>query len=160
VNKFLKLEGATQGLIKGPVTQPGKEDTISVLSFSHGVEQLSDIGGFREPTRIRHSNVNPLVIVKLIDRTTPLLYKALATGESIKTFNLSFYAKTAVGSEFLQFTIELFGTAIKSIFEVKQNSDSTPDLMKFAEYEQVTFFEGPTQWTWYDGQNRTSYQMT
>jgi len=158
VNKFLKLEGVTQGLIKGPVTQPGKEDTISVLSFSHGVEQRDFIGPFRD--RTSHPHVNSLVIVKLIDRSTPLLYKALATGESIKTFNLSFYAKTAVGSEFLQFTIELFGTLIESILEVKQNSDSTPDLMKYAEYEQVTFFGGPIQWSWYEGQNRISYQMT
>ena len=42
VNKFLKLEGVTQGLIKGSVTQKGKEGMISVLSFSHEVNSIYD----------------------------------------------------------------------------------------------------------------------
>jgi type VI secretion system Hcp family effector len=85
------------------------------------------------------------------------LYKALATGELMKTFNLAFYAKTAAGSEVLQFTIDLSGAIIRDIVQVKQNCDSTPDLMKFAKYEQVSFGYAPMQWTWYDGTNRISY---
>jgi type VI secretion system secreted protein Hcp len=161
VNKFLKLEGVTQGLIKGSVTQKGREGMISVLSFSHEVNSIYDpMGVIREPTRLPHLDYKPLVLVKLIDRSTPLLYKALATGELMKTFNLVFYAKTAAGSEVLQFTIDLFGAIIRDIVQVKQNSDSTPDLMKFAEYEQVSFGYAPIQWSWYDGPNRISYQRS
>jgi type VI secretion system secreted protein Hcp len=159
LNKFLKLEGVTQGLIKGSVTEAGKEGMISVLSFSHGVDSISDPVGISRQLTKSHPLVNSMVLVKMIDRSTPLLYKALATGEQMKSFNLAFYAKTVAGSEILQFTIELFGPQITSILEVKQNSDSTPDLMKFAEYEQVSFAAGPIQWSWYDGPNRISYQI-
>ena len=134
---------------------------ISVLSFSHEVNSIYDpMGVAREPTRLPHLDYRPLVLVKLIDRSTPLLYKALATGELMKTFNLAFYEKTAAGSEALQFTIDLFGAIIRDIVQVKQNSDSTPDLMKFAEYEQVSFGYAPIQWSWYDGPNRISYQRS
>ena len=61
---------------------------ISVLSFSHEVNSIYDpMGVAREPTRLPHLDYRPLVLVKLIDRSTPLLYKALATGELMKTFN-------------------------------------------------------------------------
>jgi type VI secretion system secreted protein Hcp len=158
VNKYLKLEGATQGLIKGSVTQIGKEGMISVLSFSNEVNYIPDPMGV--PRNPPHLDYKPLVLVKQIDRSTPLLYKAFATAELMKTFNLAFYAKTASGSEVLQFTIDLSGAIIKNIVQVKQNSDSTPDLLKFAEYEQVSFDYGPIQWSWYDGPNRISYQRS
>ena len=161
MNKFLKLEGVTQGLIKGSVTQKGREGMISVLSFSHEVYHISEaVGTYREPMRLPHLDYRPLVIVKPIDRSTPLLYKALATGEIMKTFNLAFYVKTGTGLEVQQFTIDLFGAQITDIVQIKQNSDSTPDLTKFAEYEQVSFAYGPIQWSWYDGPNRISYQRS
>ena len=47
MNKFLKLEGMVQGLIKGSVTQPGKEDLISVISVNHEISH--PINGQQEP---------------------------------------------------------------------------------------------------------------
>jgi len=160
VNKFLKLESLQQGLIKGSVIQPGKEGLIGVLYFSH---EITDpvVQSLSTPFHVTGAFLfGTLAVIKMIDRSTPLLYKALATGELMKTFNLVFYAKTAAGSEVLQFTIDLFGAIIRDIVQVKQNSDSTPDLMKFAEYEQVSFGYAPIQWSWYDGPNRISYQRS
>jgi type VI secretion system secreted protein Hcp len=130
-----------QGLIKGPVTQPGKEDLINVISFSH------EISG--DPTgRI---TPKPLAIVKSIDRATPQLYQALVNHEKLSIFNLAFYVKTSSGQEVLQFTIDLVNAVITSIIQVKENSNSTPDLMKFAEYEEVYFSFQKITWSWANG---------
>jgi type VI secretion system secreted protein Hcp len=150
VNKFLKLEGMVQGLIKGSVTLPGKEDLISVISVSHEISHPIDPTTGTFTGKLVHK---PLVLVKFIDRSTPRLYQALGSAETMKTFNLAFYVKTATGQEVQQFTIDLGNAKIASILQVKQNSDSTPDLMKFAEYEEVYFIYQTIQWSWKDGLN-------
>lgn len=88
MNKFLKLEGMVQGLIKGSVTQPGKEDLISVISVSHEITRPMDPA---TGTFLGKLIRKPLVLVKLIDRSTPRLYQALGSTEAMKTFNLAFY---------------------------------------------------------------------
>jgi type VI secretion system secreted protein Hcp len=152
MNKFLKLEGVSQGLIKGPVTQLGREGTINVLYYSHDVSAPLDINGVPSG-KIRY---NPLILIKSIDRSTPLLYKALAINETMKTFNLAFYAKTAT-TEIQQFTIDLVNARIVSIIQIKENAGSTIDAIKFAEYEELHFLAQSIKWSWYDGPNPISY---
>ena len=150
MNKFLKLQGQKQGIIKGSVTLPGKEDSISVISISHELISPRDaVTGL--PTGKRQHK--PLAIVKLIDRSTPQLYQALVTNEKMTTFNLAFYATPPGGQEIKQLTIDLVNADISSINQVRQNSDATPDLMKFAEYEEVSFTYGTIKWTWSNGIN-------
>ena len=160
MNKFLKLESLQQGLIKGSVTQPGKEGLIGVLYFSHEITDpvvqtpsapFHVTGGFVFGT---------LVIIKMIDRSTPLLYKALSSAEKMKTFNLAFYVKTSTGQEVQQFTIDLVDAQVSNINQVKQNSNSTPDLMKFAEFEEVQFIYQSIKWSWIEGINTISHMIT
>jgi len=152
VNKFLKLEGMVQGLIKGSVTLRGKEDLIGVISVSHEISRAIDPTTGNFTGKITHK---PLVLVKLIDLSTPRLYQALVSAETIKTFNLAFYMTAASGQEVQQFTINLTNAQISSINQVKQNSNSTPDLMKFAEYEEVYFRYQTIQWSWTNGPSAT-----
>lgn len=150
MNKFLKLQGQTQGIIKGSVTLPGKEDSISVISISHELVSPRDPATGLPTGKRQHK---PLAIVKLIDRSTPLLYRALVTNEKITTLNLAFYVTPPGGQEVKQFTIDLVGAYISSINQVKQNSNSTPELMKFAEYEEISFTYGTIKWSWSNGIN-------
>jgi type VI secretion system secreted protein Hcp len=157
VNKFLKLEGMVQGLIKGSVTQSGKEDLISVISVRHEISRPINAATGTFTAQLIH---RPLVLVKLIDRSTPRLYQALGSAEVMKTFNLGFYVKTTTGQEVQQFTIDLVNAQIASILQVEQNSNSTPDLMKFAEYEEVYLWYQTIQWSWKDGLNVISSRIT
>ena len=68
--------------------------------------------------------------------------------------------KTTTGQEVQQFTIDLVNAQIVSILQVEQNSNSTPDLMKFAEYEEVYFRYQTIQWSWKDGLNVISSRIT
>ena len=150
MNKFLKLQGQTQGVIKGSVMLPGKEDSISVISISHELVSPRDPATGLPTGKRQHK---PLAIVKLIDRSTPLLYRALVTNEKMTTFNLAFYVTPPGGQEVKQFTIDLVNANIFFINQVKQNSNSTPELMKFAEYEEVSFTYQKIIWTWSNGIN-------
>lgn len=150
MNKFLKLQGQIQGIIKGPITLPGKEDSISVISISHELVSPRDPATGLPTGKRQHK---PLAIIKLIDRSTPLLYRALVTNEKMTTFNLAFYVIPPGGQEIKEFTIDLVGAYISSINQVKQNSNSTPELMKFAEYEEVSFTYGTIKWSWSNGIN-------
>lgn len=150
MNKFLKLQGQTQGIIKGSVILPGKEDSISVISISHELVSPRDPATGLPIGKRQHK---PLAIVKLIDRSTPLLYRALVTNEKMTTFNLAFYVTPPGGQEVKQFTIDLVNANIFFINQVKQNSNSTPELMKFAEYEEVSFTYQKIIWTWSNGIN-------
>ena len=150
MNKFLKLQGQTQAVIKGSVMLPGKEDSISVISISHELVSPRDPATGLPTGKRQHK---PLAIVKLIDRSTPLLYRALVTNEKMTTFNLAFYVTPPGGQEVKQFTIDLVNANIFFINQVKQNSNSTPELMKFAEYEEVSFTYQKIIWTWSNGIN-------
>ena len=150
MNKFLKLQGQTQGVIKGSVMLPGKEDSISVISISHELVSPRDPATGLPIGKRQHK---PLAIVKLIDRSTPLLYRALVINEKMTTFNLAFYVTPPGGQEVKQFTIDLVNANIFFINQVKQNSNSTPELMKFAEYEEVSFTYQKIIWTWSNGIN-------
>ena len=160
VNKFLKLESLQQGPIKGSVTQPGKEGLIGVLYFSH---EITDpiVQSLSTPFHVTGGFVfGTLAVIKMIDRSTPLLYKALSSGEKIKTFNLAFYVKTPTGQEVKQFTIDLIDAQVSNINQAKQNSNSTPDLMKFAEFEEVQFVYQSIKWSWIEGINIISHTIT
>jgi len=159
MNKFLKLEGLQQGLIKGSVTQPGKEGLISVLYFSH---EITDpvVQPSSTPFHVSGGFVfGTFSIIKMIDRSTPLLYKVLWSAEKMKTFNLAFYAKTPTGQEVQQFTIDLVDAQVSNINQAKQNSNSTPDLMKFAEFEEVQFIYQSVKWSWIEGINVISHTI-
>lgn len=129
---------------------PGKEDSISVISISHELVSPRDPATGLPIGKRQHK---PLAIVKLIDRSTPLLYRALVINEKMTTFNLAFYVTPPGGQEVKQFTIDLVNANIFFINQVKQNSNSTPELMKFAEYEEVSFTYQKIIWTWSNGIN-------
>lgn len=150
----MKLQGQLQGIIKGSVTLPGKEDSISVVSISHEMFSPRDSASGLPTGSIGRK---PLVVVKLIDRSTPLLYRALVSNERITTFNLASYVTPPGGQEVKLFTIDLLNAYISSINQAKQNSNSTPDLIKFAEYEEVYSVYETIKWSW---SNLSTYQTT
>src|SRR5271167_2435873 len=74
LNAYLKLNGSKQGEIKGSVTQKGREGKIMVIAANHEVVSPTDsITGL--PTGKRQHK--PFRITKDVDRSSPLLYKAM-----------------------------------------------------------------------------------
>lgn len=152
LNAYLKLKGQKQGEIKGSVTQKGRENKIMVIAVAHEIVSPRDPASGLPTGKRMHK---PLVITKELDKSSPLLYNVLVNNENIQDWELQFWtpqlkAATGVGAEVQHYTITLKNANIASIaFRMANNKH--PDLMKFAEYEEVAFTYEKITWTWNDG---------
>jgi type VI secretion system secreted protein Hcp len=149
LNAYLKLEGKSQGQIKGSVTQSGREDSIMVIAVEHKVLSPRDAASGLPTGKRQHG---PLIITKWVDKSSPLLYSALVNNESIKTFRLDFYQPNSkgTGEEEQHYTIELENATISSIALVMLNN-KYPENMEQKEQENVSFTYQKITWTWQDG---------
>ncbi len=151
LNAYLKLKGQKTGEIKGSVTQKGREGRIAVIAVSHEIISPRDPASGQATGKRSHK---PFVITKELDRSTPLLYGALAGNETLNEWELQFWTpqKSAAGSgvEVQHYTVKLTNASIASIaFRMANNKD--PELAKLAEYEEIAFSYQKIEWIWVDG---------
>ena len=152
LNAYLKLKGQKQGEIKGSVTQKGREGKIMVIAVSHEIVSPRDAASGLPTGKRMHK---PFVITKELDKSSPLLYNALCTNENISEFELQFWtpqlkAATGTGSEVQHYTVKLINANIVDIsFRMLYNKN--PELVKYAEYEEVAFSYQKIEWIWVDG---------
>jgi type VI secretion system secreted protein Hcp len=147
LNAYLKLKGQKQGDIKGSVTQKGREGKIMVIAVSHEIISPRDAASGLPTGKRMHK---PFVITKEIDKSSPLLYNALVNNENLTDWELQFWQPSATGQEKQHYSIALTNANIASI-EFRMANNKHPDLMKFAEYEEVAFTYQKITWTWNDG---------
>ncbi|MEG1610193.1 MAG: type VI secretion system tube protein TssD [Bilophila sp.] len=144
---YLKVEGASQGEIKGDCPQGGdKKDKMLIYSVAHEVEIPKDTHtGLPTGQRIHH----PLIVEKHLDCATPKLYKACCTGEQC-TVTLDHYRIKADGLEEKYFTIKLEEAIIVNM------SKSTPTTFlaenkPYSDMEKIAFTYSKISWTYNDG---------
>jgi type VI secretion system secreted protein Hcp len=152
LNAYLKLKGQKQGEIKGSVTQKGRENKIMVIATSHEIVSPRDSASGLPTGKRMHK---PFVITKEIDKSSPLLYNALVNNENISDWELQYWtpqikAQQGVGTEVQHYTVRLVNANIASI-NFRMANNKHPDLMKFAEYEEVAFTYQKIIWTWNEG---------
>jgi type VI secretion system secreted protein Hcp len=152
LNAYLSLTGQKQGLIQGSVTQKGREGKIMIIAVSHEIVSPRDAASGLPTGKRQHK---PLVLTKEIDKSSPLLFNSLVNNENISKFELQFWApqlraSAGTGTEVQHYTITLENANIASISSRMPNNKH-PDLMKFAEYEEVAFTYQKITWTWNDG---------
>ena len=107
----LRITGEVQGEIEGSCELEDREGTILVQAFDHLVEIPTDERGVAAGRR-RHS---PITITKEIDRSTPMLYQALCTGELLTEVVLDWYRFDEGGEEELYFSLEMNNAMITRI---------------------------------------------
>lgn len=137
----MKIKGDRQGEIKGSCDMEGREGTILVQHVQHAVTISSPIadGGKR-----MHE---PLVILKNMDKSSPILNQALVQGDKLSVI-LKWYRIDPTGHEEHYFTHTLEGAIIKSI-----NIDM--------EFERVSFTYEKVVWRWEpDGIETEDYWKT
>jgi type VI secretion system secreted protein Hcp len=124
-----------------------------VIAVSHEVISPRDAASGLPTGKRMHK---PFVITKELDKSSPLLYNILVTNENIESWELQFWApqKQAAGSgtgvESQHYTVKLVNANIASI-DFRMPNNKHPDLMKFAEYEEVAFTYQKIIWTWNEG---------
>ena len=152
LNAYLKMKGQKQGEIAGSVTQKGREGKIAVIAVSHEIVSPRDPASGLPTGKRMHK---PVVITKELDKSTPLLYNILVNNENISEWELQFWtpqlkATTGSGVEVQHYTVKLTNANIASMaFRMANNKH--PDLMKYAEYEEIAFTYQKIEWTWVSG---------
>jgi type VI secretion system secreted protein Hcp len=151
LNAYLKLKGQKQGEIKGSVTQKGRENKIMVIAVSHEVLSPRDSASGLPTGKRQHK---PFVITKEVDKSSPLLYNALINNENIIEWELQFWTPQiragGVGAERQHYTVKLTNANIASI-DFRMLNNKNPELVKYAEYEEIAFSYQKITWTWVDG---------
>jgi type VI secretion system secreted protein Hcp len=151
LNAYLRLKGQKTGEVKGSVTQKGREGKIMVIAASHSILSPRDPQSGL-PTGMRMHK--PFVITKEADKSSPVLYNMLVTNENISDWELQFWspalASPGAGQEVQSHTVKLVNANIASI-DFRMLNNKNPDLMRYAEYEEIAFTYQKITWTWNDG---------
>ena len=100
LNAYLKIEG-----IKGESTATQHKDEIDVMSFSWGVAQTGTVGGGGGSGTGKASPQDFSFVLK-VDKSSPLLLKACATGEHIKEATLTLARAGKEQTDYLKYKFE------------------------------------------------------
>ncbi len=136
---YMWVTGDVQGDIEGSTTEAGKEGAIKIYAMEQEVRVPTDEQG--RPTG-RQVN-GPLKVVKEYDKATPLLQKALSTGERLSEVELRFYRVTPSGAEEHYYTVKLENALVVSIKPFSSNDSSIGKR-----FEEVSFSYDKIRWTW------------
>ena len=147
LNAYLKVKGEKQGAINGSVTQKGRENKIMVIAVSHEIMSPRDPASGLPTGKRMHK---PFVITKELDKSSPLLYSVLVNNENVTEWELQFWQPSPTGAEVQHYTVKLTNANIASI-HFRMLNNKNPELMKYAEYEELAFTYQKIIWTWTQG---------
>ena len=153
LNAYLKLKGQKTGEIKGSVTQKGREGKIMVIAVSHEITSPRDAASGLPTGKRQHK---PFVITKELDMSSPLLYNVLVNNENVTEWELQFWtpqvggAIGGGGTEVQHFTVKLTNANIANI-SFRMLNNKNPDLMRYAEFEEIAFTYQKIEWVWVKG---------
>lgn len=148
---YLTIEGATQGLITneafteasvGNIYQEGHENEILVQAFEHVVTVPTDIQSGQPTGQRQHK---PLMITKVYDKSSPLLYTALTTGELLTKCTLKWFRTSKQGKQEHYFTTELEDAIITEI-RARMPNCQDPNMKHFTHLEDVCFAYRKITW--------------
>jgi type VI secretion system secreted protein Hcp len=148
---YMSVEGESQGNITsqaftddsvGNIWQEGHEDEVLVEAFKHNVTIPTDIQS-GQPTGQRVHK--PLVVTKIYDRSSPLLYKALCSGERLPKVEIKWFRTASDGSQQHYFTHTLTDAVIVDIKAYMPNCQD-PGQASFTHLEDVSFSYRSIRW--------------
>lgn len=142
---FLTDDGGA--MIKGSSDVRGREGSIEVISFTHGLHIPVDGNtGKLTGTRIHGA----FTIGKEFDSSSTYLYKAVATGQTLKSAELKWYQINDAGQEVEYFNMFLENVKIVSVTPV-MNHCKAPDMQHLNHMEYVDLRYEKITWKFCDG---------
>jgi type VI secretion system secreted protein Hcp len=148
---YLQIEGELQGLISagaftedsvGNIYQEGFEDNILVQSISHSISLPTDPQSGQPSGQRVHG---PFSITKVIDKSSPLLGVAMATGERLTKCEIHWYRTSTSGHQEHYYTTKLIDAIIVHINTSLPNAQD-PALAHFTHLETVAFQYRAIEW--------------
>ncbi len=146
------MKGQKSGDIVGDSTVQGREGSIEVMQFDHGMHRPTDphTGG---PTgaRVHH----PMVLTKAMDKSSPYLYRALCTGETLTEVLIKLYETDPAGGEKERFNIKLENANLMEMKTFMPNTkDSDTEQSEYNESVSIVY----EKITWTDVENKLEAQ--
>jgi len=139
----LTIVGEEQGDFEGSCELENREGSILVMAFDHTVEIPTDANGATAGRRVHR----PITITKEIDRSTPMLYQALCSGERLTSVELEWYRIDETGTEELYFTIALENALISKVHPWVPNV-LDKEKASYRHMEDVSIVYEKIIWTW------------
>ncbi|MGY1047340.1 Hcp family type VI secretion system effector [Klebsiella pneumoniae] len=139
---WLKDDGGAD--IKGSVDVQDREGSIEVVAQEHNLYIPTDNNtGKLTGTRIH----TPFLFTKEIDSSSPYLYKAVTTGQTLKSAEFKWYRINDAGQE-----VEYFNTKLENVKVVKVNplmhDIKNPAYEKHNHLEQIELRYEKITWTY------------
>lgn len=142
---WLKDDGGAD--IKGSVDVAGREYSIEILAIDHSVSLSTD----NHTGKVSGNRVhNSFGFDKEIDSSSPYLYRAICTGQKLKSAEFRYYRVNDAGQEALYFTVTLEGVKVVSVmplmYDIKSAYGEARNHLEAIElrYEKIT-------WRYLDG---------
>ncbi|MEH6352588.1 Hcp family type VI secretion system effector [Pseudomonas sp. 3JA] len=148
---YMSIIGTKQGPITenaftadsvGNIYQEGHTDEVMVQGFQHQVAIPRDPQS-GQPTGPRTHH--PLVITKVFDKASPLLLKALCSGESLSEVKIKWYRTSASGTQEHYYTTTLEDAIIVEIKDYMLNCQD-PANSHFTHLQDVHFSYRKITW--------------
>lgn len=135
VNAYLVIDGRP-----GPSTS--KKDAIDILSFSFGANQSAHIGpgSSGSETRAGRADVSNLTVMKVLDKTSPLLFDDCVTGNILKKVEI-IYDKPMGDDQQDYFKLELTDALITSV-QLSGSSENPTESISFA-FSKIKHYYNP-----------------
>ncbi|MDN7141259.1 Hcp family type VI secretion system effector [Pseudomonas sp. JQ170] len=142
---WLKDDGGAD--IKGSVNVQGREGSVEVIAQDHGVFIPTDNNtGKLTGARIHE----PFLFTKEIDASSPYLYRAVKSGQTLKKAEFKWYRINDAGQE-----VEYYNTTLENVKVVKVASKmhnvKDPVTEKLNHLELVELRYEKVTWTFKDG---------
>lgn len=142
---FLKDDGGAE--IKGSVTVAGREGGVEVVEFNHQVYIPTDGNtGKLTGTRVHKA----LEFVKEVDSSSPYLYKAVTTGQNLKSVEIKWYQIDDAGQEVEYFNTLMEGVKIVSV-KPEMHNIKDPSKEQYNHLERIELRYEKIVWTYKDG---------
>jgi type VI secretion system secreted protein Hcp len=125
INAYLTIEG-----VEGPSTS--KPKAIDVLSFSFGANQTAtyQAGSSGKEAKAGRADVQNLTIMKVLDKTSPILFDHCVTGDILSEITLA-YDKPVKDAQQDYFHVVMTDALITSI-SLSGSSDNPTESVSFA----------------------------
>jgi type VI secretion system secreted protein Hcp len=115
---YLWLKDDGGAAIKGSVQVLGREGSIEIQSFAHGLHIPAD----GHTGRLMGTRVHaPMVMEKEFDSSSPYLYKAVSKGQTLRSAEIKWYRINQAGQESEYFNMLLENVKVVAISPVMHN---------------------------------------
>ena len=141
---YATIQGKNQGEISagsmsvdsvGTLSYKGQEDAIQVQEFELGVEIPTDPQSGQPTGRRIHTGLR---LIKYIDKSSPMLLQAIASGEQLETVEIQFFRTSATGTQEHYYTIKIEEATLVRYRPHFPNS-LDPDTKGYAHMEELLF---------------------